>query len=325
MSSTAQDVVLHWFPGSPYCQKIIWVLNYKKVDYKTALINRLEPRPLRRPLDGGYRKSPILQIGNHVYCDTKSIIPALEKQFPEPSLHPKLTTNPNVSSEALARGLTIWLDSHLFTTIFSQIPIQTFTADVLKDRSDLVGYQLDSEAMTAAAPFMKAAILSELRVAESILAEKAWVLDTNTPSLVDFSLAMMVFFCKNVVGEDWVQSNLKRLHEHMNRIMSVSSDIMEETRSKITELEAIDILKHHESDALPRDFEVHESVLPIELGQLVAVTPLDTGKVPAIGKLMRSTIDETVISHKNAEFNTTSITHFPTIGFIVVPAKPQAN
>ncbi|KAK4513154.1 uncharacterized protein ATC70_012949 [Mucor velutinosus] len=325
MSSSAQDVVLHWFPGSPYCQKIIWILNYKKVDYMTVQINRLEPRPLRRPLDGGYRKTPILQIGNHIYCDTKSIIPALENQFPEPSLCPKLTTNPDVSSEALARGLTVWLDSHLFTAIFSQIPIQTFTTDVLKDRSELVGYQLDAKAMIAAAPFMKATILSEFRIAESILAEKTWVLDTDTPSLVDFSLAMMTFFCKNVAGEDWIQSKLKRLYEHMNRIMSVFTDTMQEARPQITEMEALEILKRHESDTLPRDFEVNDSTLPIELGQLVSVTPLDTGKIPAFGRLIRSTIDETVISHKNAEHNTTSIIHFPVTGFIVVPTKPQVN
>lgn len=244
--------------------------------------------------------------------------------FPEPSLHPKLTTNPNVSSEALSKGLTVWLDSHLFTTIFSQIPIQNFTADVLKDRSELVGYQLDAEAMTAAAPFMKSVILSEFSVADSILADKTWVLDTDTPSLVDFSLAMMTFFCKNVVGEDWIQSNLKRLYEHLNRITAVSSDgtVEEGARPKITEEEALEILKRYGSDALPKNFEVHDSILPIELGQLVSVTPLDTGKVPATGRLIRSTVDETVISHESVDHGTTSIIHFPAIGFIVVPLKP---
>lgn len=70
----------HWYPESPFSQKVAWILNYKKIDYKVVLINRCEPRPLRRPLDGGYRKTPILQIGNHVYCDTKTIFLALEKQ-----------------------------------------------------------------------------------------------------------------------------------------------------------------------------------------------------------------------------------------------------
>lgn len=217
------------------------------------------------------------------------------------------------------------MDSNTFTSIFSQIPIQTFTADVLKDRSDLVGYQLNAEAMTAAAPFMRATVLSELCVAESILAGKTWVLDTDTPSLVDFSLAMMTLFCKNVVGKDWVQSNLNGLYGHMHRVMGVSSGTMEEARPEITEIEALEILRRHKSDTLPKGFEIHDSILPIELGQLVSVTPLDTGKVPAIGRLIRSTVDETVISHKSDDHKTTSIIHFPTIGFIVVPAKPQVN
>lgn len=56
------------------------MLNYKKVDYKTVTISPIEPRPNRRPLDGGYRKAPVLQIGNHVYCDSKCILNELERR-----------------------------------------------------------------------------------------------------------------------------------------------------------------------------------------------------------------------------------------------------
>lgn len=69
----------HFYRESPFSQKLSWLLNFKKVEYKVVTVPRLEPRPLRRPLDGGYRKTPILQIGNHVYCDTKAAILALEK------------------------------------------------------------------------------------------------------------------------------------------------------------------------------------------------------------------------------------------------------
>jgi hypothetical protein len=41
----------------------------------------VEPRPARRPLDAGYRKTPILQIKNHVYCDSKAIIHEIEKRY----------------------------------------------------------------------------------------------------------------------------------------------------------------------------------------------------------------------------------------------------
>ncbi|KAK4514195.1 Homeodomain-like protein [Mucor velutinosus] len=325
MSTTVQDVILHWYPESPFSQKVAWVLNYKKIDYKVVLIDRCEPRPLRRPLDGGYRKTPILQIGNHVYCDTKAIFLAIEKYFPENSLYPKLTTNPDVSSEAVARGLTVWMDNTLFFNVVSQIPLKALDETFIKDRNDLVGGRFNVDVMAAAAPFMKATLKAEFSVAESILGDKTWVLDTETPSLVDFSLSMLTFFCLNLVGEKWVQTNLKSIYEHMARVMSTSSWDATESRLKLTEEEAVEVLKRHESDTLAEGFEIHSSILPIELGQLVSVTPLDTGKIPVTGTLIRSTVDETVISYKNTEHNTTSIIHFPTIGFIVVPAQAQAK
>ena len=68
-----------WYPYSPFAQKIGWILNYKKVEYKTVLIDVMEPRPKRRPFDGGYRKTPVLQVGQHTFCDTKTIIAEIEK------------------------------------------------------------------------------------------------------------------------------------------------------------------------------------------------------------------------------------------------------
>jgi glutathione S-transferase len=60
---------------------VAWALQYKKVDFKLVMISPIEPRPLRRPLDAGYRKTPVLQIGNHTYCDSKAIFAELEKRY----------------------------------------------------------------------------------------------------------------------------------------------------------------------------------------------------------------------------------------------------
>lgn len=38
------------------------------------------------PLTGGYRKTPVLQIGADIYCDTALIVDVLEKLYPERSL-----------------------------------------------------------------------------------------------------------------------------------------------------------------------------------------------------------------------------------------------
>lgn len=216
------------------------------------------------------------------------------------------------------------MDNTLFSNVVSQLPIKAFDEAFIKDRSELVGGRFNVEVMTAAAPFMKNTLKAEFSVAESILGEKTWVLDTEEPSLVDFTLSMMTFFCLNLTSEEWVQTNLKTLFDHMSRVMGASNWDATESCPKLTEEEAVEVLKRHESDPLAEDFESHSSILPIKLGQLISITPLDTGKIPVTGTLVRSTVDETVISYKDPNHNTTSIVHFPTIGFIAVPARPQA-
>ncbi|KAI7887865.1 thioredoxin-like protein [Mucor mucedo] len=316
--SDIQDIILHWYPHSPFAQKVAWVLNYKKVEYKTVLIPMLEPRQKRRPLDGGYRKTPILQIGNHVYCDSKAIFLALEKLFPEPSLYPKIK-NSNESSEGAARALTMWMDNTLFNNIVSQLPVKDLDDAFLADREALAGRKLDRKTLAGGAPFMKATLQGEFALAEQTLGSKNWLLDTETPSLADISLAMSTFFTLNLAGEKFVQTNFKSLFNHMQKLLGTVSWDRTETMSVISEEEAIEVLKRHQDTEIEANFKVHSSVLPIELGQQVFVTPLDTGKIPVPGTLIRSTIDETVVAYKDATYNTTTLIHFPTIGFVVIP------
>ncbi|KAI9263535.1 hypothetical protein EDC94DRAFT_640466 [Helicostylum pulchrum] len=315
--STTQDIIFHWYPHSPFAQKVAWVLNYKKVEYKTVLISMVEPRAARRPLDGGYRKTPILQIGNHVYCDSKSIFLALEELYPEPSLYPKLANGE--SSEGSARAFTMWVDNVLFNNIVSQLPVKDLGDEFLADRESLAGRKLDRKTLAGGAPFMKAVIQAEYTIAEKTLGSKTWLLDTESPSLADFSLAMTTFFCLNLIGEKWVQANLKAAFGHMQKVLGASDWERTDTMPEMTEEEAIDVLKRYQESEVREDFKVHNTVLPIALGQQVFVTPLDTGKIPVGGALLRSTVNETVISYKDVNYGTTTIIHFPATGFVVVP------
>ncbi|KAG2232039.1 hypothetical protein INT48_009387, partial [Thamnidium elegans] len=144
-------------------------------------------------LDGGYRKTPILQIRNHVYCDSKIIILGLEKYYPEPSLYPKLANGE--SSEDAART---------FTIIFTQLPFKGLGDDFLVDRESVLGRKLDLKMLAGIAPFMRSVILAEYAIAEKTLGSKTWVLYTN------------------FMGEEWVQVNLKATFGHMQKVFGAS-------------------------------------------------------------------------------------------------------
>ena len=40
------------------------------------------PKPDLMPLTGGYRKTPVLQVGADIYCDTQLIMLEIEKRAP---------------------------------------------------------------------------------------------------------------------------------------------------------------------------------------------------------------------------------------------------
>ena len=56
-------VILHHFPQSPFSEKIRLVFGLKNITWQSALISRIMPRPDLMPMTGGYRRTPVMQIG----------------------------------------------------------------------------------------------------------------------------------------------------------------------------------------------------------------------------------------------------------------------
>ena len=103
------DLIFHHYPTSPFAEKIRLVLGYKKLAWKSVLIPMISPKPDLVALTGGYRKTPVLQIGADVYCDTALICDVLEHLQPEPSIYPE-------PSKGMSRTLAHWADNTLFWT-----------------------------------------------------------------------------------------------------------------------------------------------------------------------------------------------------------------
>jgi glutathione S-transferase len=101
------DLILHHYPMSPFAEKIRLVLGYKKLAWKSVIIPRMMPKADVVALTGGYRRTPVLQIGADIYCDTALICDVLEHRRPSPSLHPP-------GSNGRDRIIAQWADSTLF-------------------------------------------------------------------------------------------------------------------------------------------------------------------------------------------------------------------
>ncbi|KAG1151845.1 hypothetical protein G6F37_001620 [Rhizopus arrhizus] len=314
-------IILHWYSLSPFAQKVRWALNFKKVEYKLVEIPILEPRPERRPIDGGYRKTPILQIGNHTFCDSKAIFAELERRFPEPSFYP--AGPQNEPTEAKVKSLARWLDSTFFMTVGSQVPVDVLDDAFLKDRQEFSGRPFERQKLKFTAPYMRHSLKSEFELLQTIFAErsesgKRWALGTDQLSLLDLHVAMNTWFMSALIGSEWIQKEFPLLAGHLQKTLTAISFEDADSKDKLVPEEAIEIAKKEKIELVESK---HDGSLPIELGELVAVIPTDMGVIPSTGKLVYSTTSETVIEHQDETHKSIVYIHFPVNGFVVIPLQ----
>ena len=85
------------------------IFGFKGIAWRSVRIPRIMPKPDLMPLTGGYRRTPVMQIGADVFCDTQIIIREIERRFPSPTLFPSGAAG---VPWAFTRGLT----AHCFRT-----------------------------------------------------------------------------------------------------------------------------------------------------------------------------------------------------------------
>ena len=105
--NSAAFPVLHHYPGSPFSEKVRLVLGLKDLDWRSVTVPVVLPKPDVAALAGGYRRTPIMQVGADVYCDTALICRVLDRLAPEPPLWP-------AAQAGLASMLAQWADGPLF-------------------------------------------------------------------------------------------------------------------------------------------------------------------------------------------------------------------
>ena len=160
-------LVLHHFDQSPFSEKIRVIFGFKGVTWKSVRISRIMPRPELMPLTGGYRRTPVMQIGADIYCDTQTIIRELEARFPAPTLFPG-------GNAGVPWALGMWTDrsffqntvSLVFGTLDDRVP-----QDFIEDRGRLRGAKFDVKAMNSAIPQMRDQFRAHLGWIEAQLAD----------------------------------------------------------------------------------------------------------------------------------------------------------
>ena len=83
------QLILHQYASSPFSEKVRCLLGYKQQDYHMVEIPVIMPKPDLMALTGGYRKTPVLQVGADIFCDTAAICRVIDHLFPDNSIYPE--------------------------------------------------------------------------------------------------------------------------------------------------------------------------------------------------------------------------------------------
>ena len=104
--SSRHRLILHHYQTSPFSEKIRLILGAKRLAWHSVKVPMVMPKPDLTALTGGYRRTPVLQIGADVYCDTALIARVLDRLAPQPALF--------AEPSRAARTVAGWADRDLF-------------------------------------------------------------------------------------------------------------------------------------------------------------------------------------------------------------------
>lgn len=304
------DLILHHYPASPFSEKVRAAFGIKQLAWKSVVIPNMMPKPDLMPLTGGYRRTPVLQVGADIYCDTQLIMLEIERRCPKPPLLP-------VGQEGEARGLAMWIDRNIFWlavgvvmgAIGDKLP-EAFR----QDRTEFSGRPFDVDRLKAFQPVARDQTYAQLVLAEQMLRDGRPFLLGAVPSLADCALYNPVWFLQVRMGAGDTPPPLDRCP----KIVEWSQRMKAFGNGKPAEMSAADALAVAQA-ATPEAAKVDEKdPSGLKAGQKISVTPDDTGKVPVTGTLVGLTSDRISLIRSDERVGDV-VVHFPRAGFVVTP------
>lgn len=302
------ELVLHHYPMSPFAEKVRLILGFKQLPWRSVLIPPVMPKPDVIALTGGYRKTPVLQVGADIYCDTALIARVLEARQTSPSLYP--------AGAPLAPVLAQWADSVLFSAgvcwalqpagvphILGALPpevMQGFAADRAAMRGNLPRLTLADGTVQ---------LQAHLAALDAQLAQAGpWLLGA-APCIADFSAGHPLWFIRLAQPVVHLLDAYPAVNRWLDRLLALGhhhSEAMSSTEAIAVAAAASSANAHASVNVAPG--------LGFEAGQAVTVATTDYGSDPVAGNLVGLSADEAVVRRHDERAGTVHV-HFPRFGF----------
>ncbi|KAF8915912.1 hypothetical protein CPB85DRAFT_1292377 [Mucidula mucida] len=321
------SVIYYRYDASPFARKLEHILYIKQIPHHTVNVKSFLPRPEITDFLGlGYRRIPILAIGNDIYCDTSLIASTLERRFPISQGYGTLFP-PRKGGGSDASAIKIYAKHYTDSVLFPLGPVflqwEKFPEVFLQDRAAFSNVpSISAASMINVRGKNLSLIASHIALSEEQLGDgREWLFDTTSPSLADVSLHFILSWIKAAPGTESVFDEkkaprtlkwLSRTTEYLSNLKSTLSV------TKITGDEAAKrIASGTHEDYFVVGFDLVEAMrLGLKDGEIVQVTPDDTGRAfPTTGRLIGLSQEEYVLE-TTSSFGVFKC-HFPRIGFTV--------
>jgi glutathione S-transferase len=314
--ANAVPIILHHFEKSPFSEKVRVVFGIKNIAWTSVLIPRIMPRPDLMPMTGGYRRTPTLQIGADIFCDTQIIIRELERRFPQPTLYP-------AGNAGIAWGLGMWTDRSFFQNtvnlVFGSLADQV-PKEFREDREQLRGQKFDVDAMKAAIPQMRDQLRSHVDWIETQLHDGRAFLGGPLPGLGDVHAYMNIWYVRgNLPDAATLFGRFPKMQAWEERVKGIGHGTRER---ELTSSEALEIARNA-APQTPVDADAGD-MNGRKPGDRVQVTPDDYGKIPVEGTIVSLSAQHIAIRRKDERAGEV-VVHFPRAGFLVTPLPSSGN
>ena len=310
------DLILHHYDSSPFSEKVRLILGYKSLAWKSVKVPVMLPKPDVVALTGGYRRTPFLQVGADIYCDTALMCHVIDAMAPQPPLYP-------VAASGLQHVLAQWADSTLFWSAIPYTMQPAGAAHIFAGAPPdfLKAFGADRAAMTptlrrATVPDAAAQLASYFGWLESEFTDRRPFLLGAHPCIADFSVAQSLWYIRRAPPVAHVLTPFPKLIAWYERMAAFGHGSPE----KMTSAEALDLAAQTNKYAACHV----EPGAGFEAGDAVTVSPTDYATDLVSGTLVGLTQHEVVIERHDERAGRLHV-HFPRIGYQIKKPKIETG
>ena len=322
-------IYLHHYSMSPFAEKARLMLGHKRLTWQSVIVPSVMPKPDVVALTGGYRRVPLLQVGNDVFCDTGLMADVLEHLAPAPAA-PGFFPH---GQRGLNRVVAQWADHQLFWVamgynfqpagmqqLFEGAPpeaIKAFGADRAAMSTGMTRVR-PADATSAYKSFLRR-LADMLHEASEAGAGNAPYLLGAAPSLADFAAYHPLWFTQQRVpavahileATPAVGAWLARMKAigHGNMVKSNSTEAIADSAS------ASSVGARFDQDIFGRD-EVFQDDHGLPLGSRVTVAAESFGQETTEGTLLAATRTRYTLERHDERAGTVRV-HFPRVGYVL--------